>query len=111
MTNIWRHGKAKDMFEEERDALLFELDDEEDLAQKLSLVLDDRHLRLRLSRAQERCEREFSAAVLGHKLERVYLDSRHSNAETVHVQCKHPQDSDVELGDRTLLGRTSTSTG
>lgn len=62
------------MFRNGDNALLFRLDDHEDLAEKITLILTDRRLRSRLSRsARELCVQRFSTTQLGPKLENLYL--------------------------------------
>lgn len=64
------------IFRNGQDALLFDLDNEKQLAEQMVLALTDSQLRSRLSRsARELCLRNFSNMKIGPKLERIYLDT------------------------------------
>ena len=64
----------KEIFQDGNNALLFCLDDEKDLAEKLVLALTSNRLRTRLSRSvRELCISQFSNNEAGPKLEKVYL--------------------------------------
>jgi len=63
------------------DALLFHVDDQEDLVNRMLLGLTDEQLRLRLSRsARELCVRQFSTREVGPELERIYLATARKHA-------------------------------
>jgi glycosyltransferase involved in cell wall biosynthesis len=63
----------KEIFRDQDNALLFQVDNETELVQHMVSALTNAQLRSRLSRsARELCVREFSSAVVAGKLERIY---------------------------------------
>jgi glycosyltransferase involved in cell wall biosynthesis len=63
----------REVLQQGTNALLFRVDDEVDLGEKLTALLSDEKLRSRLSRAaRKHCLEEFSASKLAPKLARIY---------------------------------------
>jgi glycosyltransferase involved in cell wall biosynthesis len=69
------NASNRDVLRHGTNALLFQLDDEKELAEQIALGLTDQQLRLRLSRsARALCVREFSNSVVARKLEEMYME-------------------------------------
>jgi glycosyltransferase involved in cell wall biosynthesis len=69
-------GGAAELFEHERNALVFEAEQPEDLADKLERLIDDDHLRKRLVRiARQQIERDFTIESYIEQMERFLLQA------------------------------------
>jgi len=66
----------REVFQDKHGALLFQLDDEQDLAEQIISALTNRHLRSESSHfARELCVREFSNSEVGPRREKIYLEA------------------------------------
>jgi len=73
----------KDLFRDGRSALLFRLDDEKDLAEKIVTGLTDDQLRSKLSRSvRQLCLRQFSTEKIAPRLEMIYLTAASGEIKT-----------------------------
>jgi glycosyltransferase involved in cell wall biosynthesis len=69
-----RNESHESILEDEKNCLLFELDNAEELARKILLAIADKALRSRISRAARHlCVTEFSSAIVAKRLETLYL--------------------------------------